>query len=108
MEEILSALDNDIIDELDALKNIHDWALISNLMAGKKYISEARLALYEKHHQDLQLLKKTYHTWCRRNMTICSGIWKKTITVPMPICQCQRLQDPERRQMYPGRSLQTD
>lgn len=35
MEEILGALDNDILDELDALKNIHDWALISNLMAGK-------------------------------------------------------------------------
>mgnify|MGYP002613470305 FL=1 len=64
MEEILGALDNDILDELDALKNIHDWAMISNLMAGKKYISEARVALYEKHHQDLQLLKKAYRTWC--------------------------------------------
>ncbi|WP_296400213.1 type II CRISPR RNA-guided endonuclease Cas9 [uncultured Acidaminococcus sp.] len=64
MEEIQGLLDNDILDELAALKEVHDWALISNLMAGKKYLSEARISLYEKHHQDLEYLKAAYKKYC--------------------------------------------
>ncbi|WP_416181756.1 type II CRISPR RNA-guided endonuclease Cas9 [Acidaminococcus timonensis] len=67
IEEIQGFLDNDVLDELAALKEIHDWALISNLMAGKEYLSEARISLYEKHHSDLERLKSAYKKYCPTN-----------------------------------------
>jgi len=44
---------------INILKLIHDQALLSNVMQGHKYLSEARVESYQKHHEDLKLLKKT-------------------------------------------------
>ena len=40
------------------LKEIHDKALLSEIMKGKPYLSYARVADYEKHAYDLKILKR--------------------------------------------------
>lgn len=44
------------------LKQIHDWGVLADIMKSEdksyKYLSEARVASYEKHKNDLRILKK--------------------------------------------------
>lgn len=58
-EEILS---EEAFEILMLLKRIFDWSVLSNLMKSDegtfKYISEARVALYDKHKKDLTILKQ--------------------------------------------------
>ncbi|SEF43269.1 CRISPR-associated endonuclease Csn1 [Eubacterium ruminantium] len=42
------------------MKKIHDWSVVSVIMGSHKYISDARVELYEKHKQDLAKLKAIY------------------------------------------------
>lgn len=60
-EEIIS---EDSFELMMLLKQIHDWGVLADLMQGEKgtykYLSEARIELYEKHKEDLALLKKIY------------------------------------------------
>lgn len=57
MIEDLIGEDNSEI--LGLLKTLHDQALLSNIMSGFNYLSQARVNKYEKHKEDLRLLKKT-------------------------------------------------
>ena len=61
MEELLSDEEFEIIMNL---KQIHDWGILANIMKGKektyKYLSEARVAIYDKHKQDLKILKNLF------------------------------------------------
>jgi CRISPR-associated endonuclease Csn1 len=55
---------NTIIGEANAeiltlLKSIFDQALLSSIMAGCKYLSQARVLSYNKHKRDLMVLKNT-------------------------------------------------
>lgn len=45
------------------MKQLHDWGLVANIMKGQKYLSFARVEAYDKHGQDLKLLKKLYKTY---------------------------------------------
>ena len=47
------------------LKKIHDWSVVSIIMGSHKYISEARIELYEKHKNDLAKLKAIYKEYAR-------------------------------------------
>ncbi len=65
-EEILSKLETMLSETafeiiLD-LKSIYDFCILSNIMSGEdvNYLSDARIASYEKHKADLTLLKKVY------------------------------------------------
>lgn len=48
---------------IDAIKQLHDIGLLANVMKGSKYLSEARVKDYEKHKKDLTLLKKVIHEY---------------------------------------------
>jgi len=43
---------------LEKLKAVYDWAVLADILDGKEYISEAKVAIYEKHKIDLRTLKK--------------------------------------------------
>lgn len=43
---------------IEALKAVYDWAVLADILKGFSSISEAKVATYEKHHNDLVYLKK--------------------------------------------------
>lgn len=57
-ENVQIALGEDNMVLLDLLKAIHDQSILSKVMQGFKYLSEARVDMYKKHHDDLRLLKR--------------------------------------------------
>ena len=61
VEEILR---QDSYEVFLLLKQIHDWSVLANIMRGEnetyEYLSFARVASYEKHKTDLELLKKVF------------------------------------------------
>lgn len=40
-------------------KSIYDWALLQEILQGAECLSEAKVQIYNKHKEDLQLLKRT-------------------------------------------------
>lgn len=63
-EEKIVELENIVSDEeyeiILLLKRIHDWGILASIMKGNsnKYLSYARVELYDKHKKDLEILKK--------------------------------------------------
>ena len=57
VEELLSETAYDIFL---LLKQIHDWGILANILQGFESLSEARVFSYEKHQQDLCVLKKLF------------------------------------------------
>ena len=58
--EMQTLLDEDSYETVQLLKQIHDWGLLANIMRGEQYLSDARVKSYEKHAQDLKILKELY------------------------------------------------
>jgi len=56
--EISSLMEEQDMELLDTMKQIHDIGLLASVMKGSKYLSEARVKDYTKHKKDLELLKK--------------------------------------------------
>lgn len=56
--EALEILSDEHFGLLAALKELHDIALLSTIVKDYKYLSEARVELYEEHKNDLDLLQK--------------------------------------------------
>lgn len=54
----LASLLEDKICCVDMAKAIYDWALLADIRQGYKYLSESKVATYEKHDTDLAVLKK--------------------------------------------------
>lgn len=61
VEELLRPEEYDLFS---TLKEIHDSALLMHIMNEEKYLSDARVKAYEKHHEDLLELKKVYKKYC--------------------------------------------
>lgn len=40
------------------IKKLYDWSILDELRAGKKYLSESKIEVYEKHKADLAVFKK--------------------------------------------------
>ncbi len=55
---LLTELGEDNMHLLDKTKALYDWGLLAELLKGKKYISEAKVEIYDKHAKDLALLKE--------------------------------------------------
>lgn len=55
--EIIAKL-GDRYDLIAALHDLYNWSFLAELMRGHKYISEAKIEIYDKHKEDLALLKK--------------------------------------------------
>lgn len=43
---------------IERLKAVYDWAVLADILNGKKYLSYAKCDVYKKHHDDLDLLKR--------------------------------------------------
>lgn len=50
-------LDEDEVELIQAVKEIHDSGMLAGIMKGYSYLSMARVASYEKHKADLKILK---------------------------------------------------
>lgn len=67
-----SGLDEDGFDFLLTAKQIYEQSLLDQVMKDAKgqtyyYLSEARIAAYEKHHKDLKILKHLYKTYASKD-----------------------------------------
>lgn len=49
---------DDLYEIIDKMKQFHDIGALMNVMQGHKYLSQARIASFEKHKKDLQTLKE--------------------------------------------------
>lgn len=58
--EMQTLLDEESFEIVQLLKQMHDWGLLANIMRGEQYLSDARVKAYEKHAQDLKILKELY------------------------------------------------
>lgn len=56
--EISQLIEEQDMELIDTIKQLHDTGLLANVMKGSRYLSEARVKDYEKHKRDLDLLKK--------------------------------------------------
>lgn len=56
--DISQLLEEQDMELIDTMKQLHDIGLLASVMKGSKYLSEARMKDYEKHKRDLNLLKK--------------------------------------------------
>ena len=63
--EMQTLLDEDSYEVVQLLKQMHDWGLLANIMRGEQYLSDARVKYYEKHAQDLKILKDLYKEYDR-------------------------------------------
>ena len=61
-EEELAAVLGEKIELLLAIKAVYDWAILDDILNGQEYLSQAKVQSYEKHKQDLALLKQTVKT----------------------------------------------
>lgn len=64
--ELQILLSDDDMELLAAIKAVHDSAILSGLMKGYRYLSQARVASYEKHHKDLGVLKDVLKNYDRK------------------------------------------
>lgn len=60
-EEIL----DDGIILTDLLKSVYDWSVLSDILEDNTYISQSKVKSYDKHRDDLKLLKKVINRHCR-------------------------------------------
>lgn len=56
--EIAPLIEEQDMELIETIKQIHDIGLLSSVMKGSSYLSEARIKDYNKHKEDLALLKR--------------------------------------------------
>lgn len=60
------------------MKQLYDYSQLQAVLKGFDYLSDARVAMYNKHKEDLRLLKKCIkEILVRKHMTVCSVPVKK-------------------------------
>lgn len=64
ISEFLGQMDETFFEVIELLKEIHDQLLLINVKKGHKYISYAKIESYQKHKEDLHLLKKVVKKYC--------------------------------------------
>ena len=55
--EALELLGDEYFELIEILKEFHDISVLSTIIKGYQYLSEARVALYEEHKRDLDMLQ---------------------------------------------------
>ena len=60
--EIHAAIGDEAFEVITAIKAVYDIGSLSGILRGYDYLSEARIADYEKHKHDLKILKKVIKT----------------------------------------------
>ncbi len=63
---------------IESMKQLYDYSQLQAVLNGFDYLSDARVAMYNKHKEDLRLLKKCIKKiLVRKHMTVCSVPVKK-------------------------------
>lgn len=57
MNEVAELIGDENMGLLEAVKQVHDIALLANILSGEQYLSMARVKQYEQHKEDLKQLK---------------------------------------------------
>lgn len=57
LEEIENLLTENEMNFLERMKKTYDWSILANILNGEAYLSDAKVATYEKHKKDLEDLK---------------------------------------------------
>lgn len=65
-DEIANILGEDYFEIIMAMKDIYDIGSLAGIMKGHNYLSQARVASYEKHKEDLKLLKNVIRKYCNK------------------------------------------
>lgn len=63
MNEVAELVGDENMRLLEAVKEVHDIALLANILSGEQYLSVARVKQYNKHKEDLQQLKRVLRTY---------------------------------------------
>ena len=63
MNEVAELVGDENMGLLEAVKEVHDIALLANILSGEQYLSVARVKQYNKHKEDLQQLKRVLRTY---------------------------------------------
>jgi len=63
-QEILEVLGDDRFELIQTMKEMYDIGSLASIMKGYTYLSEARVAQYEKHGVDLKILKALVRKYC--------------------------------------------
>ena len=58
LEQLRAELTEDEAELLTIAQALYNWGLLVDMLAGKQYISQAKVAIYEEHQSDLKLLKQ--------------------------------------------------
>lgn len=71
---------NDILQErfylIEKMKAVYDWGILAEIMDGEKFLSYAKVKVYDKHAKDLAILKrviKKYHSAEYKNVFCVNG-----------------------------------
>lgn len=65
-DEIANILGEDYFEIIMAMKDIYDIGSLAGIMKGHNYLSQARVTSYEKHKEDLKLLKNVIRKYCSK------------------------------------------
>lgn len=65
-DEIANILGEDYFEIIMAMKDIYDIGSLAGIMKGHNYLSQARVVSYEKHKEDLKLLKNVIRKYCSK------------------------------------------
>lgn len=66
LAELCGSLDEDDAELLLKLKAVYDWSVLSEILRGETYLSDAKVKDYEEHRSDLTSLKKMIKTYGTR------------------------------------------
>ena len=58
LSEIMDVIGEENTELLNSMKNIYDCGVLGEILSGYSFLSEARVALYKKHGDDLKSLKR--------------------------------------------------
>lgn len=64
--EVCSVIGEEAFEMILAAKEMHDAGLLSEIMKGYRYLSEARVAMYEEHGKDLDQLQRILKRYDRK------------------------------------------
>lgn len=58
LAQLRSSINESQAELLKQAKSVYDWALLVDILNGRKYISEAKVDIYDQHKKDVSFLKK--------------------------------------------------
>ncbi|MGN0170680.1 MAG: type II CRISPR RNA-guided endonuclease Cas9 [Lachnospiraceae bacterium] len=62
--EIYASIGDDYAQIVESMKQVYDAGVLSSIMSGVNWLSEARVRNYEKHKRDLSILKSCIKKYC--------------------------------------------